>query len=66
MAETAKPLTTATYPAYPDSGGKAALLADLDEQCRMGTPNRDKLWEITQRLSNTTTSGWSDPTATRT
>lgn len=61
-----KDFGVANYPIYPNTGGKAALLLDLEAQLMLAAPNRDKLFEITQRLNNTDTSAWSDPTATRT
>lgn len=58
-----KDFGTANYPVY---ASKAALLTDIEEQLMKAQPNRDMLFHIQQRLNNTNTSTWADPTATRT
>jgi hypothetical protein len=51
---------TTTHPVY---ASKAALLADLNQMVATNSPSQDEMFHILARLSNTTTSGWADPTA---
>lgn len=53
---------TTRFPAYPDSGGKAALMADI--QNAMKRADWGQLQYVLFRLSNTDTSGFNDATAT--
>jgi len=53
---------TALYPSYGTAGGKAAMMADINNQLRK-EPNLMELIHILYRISNTDTSGFSDPTA---
>lgn len=56
---------TARFAAYPDTGGKNALLLDLDRVRRLTSGiASDEIMEIMYKLGNTTTSGWSDATRT--
>lgn len=58
-----KDFGTANYPVY---ATKAALMDDIEAELRKAAPNRDILFQIQQRLNNTDTSTFSDPTYTRT
>lgn len=58
-----KDFGTANYPAY---ATKQALMEDIEAELQKAAPNRDILFQIQQRLNNTTTSGWGDPAYTRT